>query len=78
MNSNLDFYGKDVHIGLDVHKKKFALCAVSDGQVVAKTTMNSSHDGLFKYLANHFKGAEITLAYEAGFSGYSLQRLLRR
>ena len=76
MHSKADFYGKNVFIGLDVHKKKFALCAVSDGQVVANTTMNSSHDGLLSYLAGYFKGAEITLAYEAGFSGYSLQRFL--
>ena len=76
MKSHSDFYGKTVYVGLDVHKKKFALCAISDAQEVAKASMNSSHEGLLKYLATHFVGAEVILAYEAGFSGYSLQRFL--
>lgn len=70
------FYGKTVYIGLDVHKKSFALCAISDGKQVGKASMNSSHEGLLSYIAKFFGGAEIILAYEAGFSGYSLQRFL--
>ena len=76
MRNQHDFYGKKVFVGLDVHKKSFALCAVCDGVQVGKASMNSCHDGLLTHLANHFKGADITLAYEAGFSGYSLQRFL--
>jgi transposase len=71
-----DFYGKKVFVGIDVHKKKFAVCAVSDGNIVAKVAMNSDHQGLLTYLADHFTGAEILCAYEAGFSGYELHRFL--
>ena len=70
------FYGKTVYIGLDVHKKSFALCAISDCIQVGKASTNSSHEGLLIYIAKYFGGAEIILAYEAGFSGYSLQRFL--
>jgi transposase len=71
-----DFYGKKVFVGIDVHKKKFAVCAVCDGVVVAKVAMNSDHQGLLTYLAGHFPGAKIICAYEAGFSGYELYRFL--
>ena len=76
MRNQLDFYGKKVYFGLDVHKKSFELCAVCDGVQVGKASMNSNHEGLMSYLASHFLGADIVLAYEAGFSGYSLQRYL--
>ncbi len=70
------YYGKTVYIGLDVHKKSFALCAISDGKQVGKASMNSSHEGLLSYIAKQFAAAHVILAYEAGFSGYSLQRFL--
>jgi transposase len=76
MRNQADFYGKKIFVGLDVHKKSFALCAICDGEQVGKASMNSSHEGLLKYLSSHFVGAEIILAYEAGFSGYSLHRYL--
>ena len=55
------FYGKTVYIGLDVHKKSFALCAISDGKQVGKASMNSSHEGLLSSIAKYFGGAEIIL-----------------
>ena len=50
------FYGKTVYIGLDVHKKSFALWAISDGKQVSKASMNSSHEGLISYIAKYFGG----------------------
>jgi transposase len=71
-----DFDGKKVFVGIDVHKKKFAVCAVSDGAIVEKVSMNSDHQGLIAYLKGHFPAAKIICAYEAGFSGYELHRFL--
>jgi transposase len=76
MKSQNDFYGKKVFVGLDVHKKSFAVCAVSDGLQVGKVSMPASEVGLLTYLVKTFPGAEIICAYEAGFSGYTLHRYL--
>lgn len=71
-----DYNGKKVFVGIDVHKKSYAIAAYCDGQVVKKWTTPSSPQATAEQLNRFFNGAEIHSAYEAGFSGFTLHRIL--
>lgn len=71
-----DYTGKKVYMGIDVHKKTYACVSVCEGKIVKKDTMSASPLSLIAYIENHFSGALIETAYEAGFSGFHLHRQL--
>ena len=71
-----DYTQKIVYIGIDVHKKTYAVTAICDAEVVKKDTLAAYPEQLVKYITKHFKGAEIHTVYEAGFSGFHLHRYL--
>ena len=71
---SVSYFGKKVYVGMDVHKKTYAITAICDGVVVKKATLAANSDVLRSFFTNHFAGAEITCGYEAGFSGFHLQR----
>lgn len=68
------YCGKKVYVGIDVHKKTFAISAICEGMIVKKATITAIPSTLKDFLSNHFPGAEIVCGYEAGFSGFHLQR----
>lgn len=72
-----DYTGKTVFVGIDVHKKTYACVSICEGEVVKRDTMPGNPEVLLSYLSKGFKGASITSAYEAGFSGFHLDRILR-
>lgn len=67
---------KTVYLGIDVHKKTYAVTAICDGGVMKKTTMRAEPEGLVRYCEKFFAGACIISAYEAGFCGFHLHRIL--
>jgi transposase len=71
-----DYTGKTVFLGIDVHKRTYALTAISDGQVVKKDTIKACPEVLIAYCKKFFPKAEIMSAYEAGFCGFHLHRRL--
>jgi len=71
-----NYEGKKVFVGLDVHKERYAVWAVCDGVKVKNWSCTSNPESLATSLNDFFKGAEIFSAYEAGFSGYRLHRVL--
>jgi len=70
------YEGKNIYVGVDVHKKSYSVNCICDGAVVKKDTITASPAGLVKYLQKYFAGASIYTAYEAGFSGFYLHRCL--
>ena len=76
MRQRIDYSGKKVNVGIDVHKKTYAVCCRCDGQEVKKATVPARPEELVKFLKFHFAGAEIYSVYEAGFSGFVLHRVL--
>ena len=74
----IDYNGKTVYVGIDVHKKTYAVTCICEGVVVKTGSMTSSNEGLYRFLARYFPGATINSAYEAGFSGFVLHRYLVR
>jgi len=67
-NSN-DFNGQKFHVGLDVHKKSWAVTIRSLGVEVAHFSQPPVAEALSSYLQRNFPGGEYYSAYEAGFCG---------
>jgi len=63
--------GKDVYIGIDVHKEKWHVTARVDGEEVFHGSMLSEYQSLRKFL-QRFKVCKIKIAYEAGPCGFGL------
>jgi transposase len=76
VTKKIDFSGKDLFIGLDVHKKSWSVTIVVDG--MEHRTFNQPPDplALSNYLQRMFPGGTYNSAYEAGFCGYGIHREL--
>ncbi len=76
-NDLTSLVGKTVFVGLDVHKKTYSVTAISESSVLLKITLEADPVKLADILLKRFSKAEkIHAAYEAGFSGFGLQRYL--
>jgi len=69
---------KTIYLGMDVHKKTYAVTAICDGLVVKTDTLPANPSTLISYCKKFFPGAKIYSAYEAGFCGFHLHRCLER
>ncbi len=67
-NSN-DFTGQNFYVGLDVHKKSWAVTIRSLGIEVGHFTQEPDAASLHEYLRRNFPGGQYHSAYEAGFCG---------
>ena len=67
---------KTIYIGIDVHKKSYSVTAICDGEIVKRDKLEAYPEILIKYIKRKFKGAKVFTAYEAGFSGFYLHRIL--
>jgi transposase len=73
-----DYTGKKIYLGIDVHKKTYAVTAICEGVVIKKATLSANPEGLVSFCKKYFVGAAIESAYEAGFSGFHLHRTLEK
>ena len=71
-----DYTGKKIYLGIDVHKKTYAVAAICEGTIVKKASMEANPAGLVAFCKKYFPGATIESTYEAGFSGFHLHRTL--
>ena len=76
MQRKISYRGKEVFIGIDVHKRTYFFTALCDGEVVKGCSVKADPYTLVKVVDKLFKGAEILTAYEAGFSSFVLHRVL--
>jgi transposase len=76
MDKNISYEGKQVNIGIDVHKLTYAIAVISEGVVVHREIRPASPDDLICFIKRRFGGAHVRTAYEAGFSGFELHRAL--
>ncbi len=72
----LNFKGRDVYAGIDVHKKSYSLVIRESGKIIKKASMPAEAESLARSLETWFPKAKIHTAYEAGFSGFCLHRTL--
>jgi transposase len=71
-----DYTDKVVFIGIDVHKKTYAITAICDAQIIKRDTLKAKQEYLLAYILKYFANAKIKTVYEAGFSGFGLHRYL--
>ena len=68
----INFKGKMVSIGIDVHKKSWSITALVEEEIVMAITLSRpSYDSFMKVLSR-FKGNHVRIAYEAGPCGFDL------
>lgn len=75
-NTQLDFKGQNIYVGIDVHKKHFTVSI--QGERLFYKTFNQPPipEILVEYLTRNYFGAKYFAAYEAGFSGFWIQEEL--
>lgn len=70
------YNGEHVYIGIDVHKKSYVVEARVGQERVKRWTTSALPQKLPEQLLKYFDGGMIHTTYEAGFSGFVLQRSL--
>ena len=66
------YEGKQVYIGLDVHRECFVASCICDGAVVKRCRMPGTAEAVIALVTKEFPGASVVAAYEAGYSGFWL------
>jgi transposase len=69
-----DFSGHNIYVGLDVHDKSWKVNIYSDEFELRSFSQEPNVEQLASFLLNNYKHANYKLAYEAGFSGFWIQR----
>jgi transposase len=69
-----NYAGQYVYVGIDVHKKNWAICIVTADGRQRPVSQNPSPEALLRLLERDYPGAQYILAYEAGFSGFWIAR----
>jgi len=73
---SLDFSGSSIFCGIDEHKKSWRV-NVQDGEFELEDFFRDSNAvTLIKHLKRKYPNANYKVCYEAGFSGFSAQRVL--
>ena len=70
------YEGKQVYMGLDVHREFFVASCICDGVVVKRCRMPGTAEAVISLVSKEFSGASVRAAYEAGYSGFWLYRKL--
>lgn len=73
-----DFTGQNIYAGIDTHHKSWMVSIYSDEFELKTFSQQPDVDQLEKYLKKNYPGANYHLAYEAGFSGFWIQRSFTR
>jgi len=76
VTKKIDFTGKQLFIGLDVHKRSWSVTIIVQGIEHRTFTQPPDPRALVKYLQRMFPGGSYYSAYEAGFCGYGIHREL--
>lgn len=71
-----DYTDQSIFIGIDVHKKTYSITALHQSEIAKRDKISACPKILIAYCQKHFPNALLFSAYEAGFSGFYLHRLL--
>lgn len=72
----LNFEGKNIYVGLDVHKKNWKLSSRMEELHLRAFSQDPDPEKLIRYFKKNYPGAKLKVAYEAGFCGFGIQRSL--
>jgi|SRR5687767_3680680 len=71
----LDFTGQSIFCGIDIHKKNWSVCLRNEERELKIFSQNPEPGILAHFLNRFYPGANISIAYEAGFCGYWPQQV---
>jgi transposase len=74
----IDFSGKTIHVGIDVHEKDFQVAKVLDDICLGNHRMAANGQILIDHLQGHYPGAAFKCVYESCAWGFTLQRQLQQ
>src|SRR4030095_11163822 len=74
----IDFTGKTIHVGIDVHEKDFQVAKVLGDICLGNHRMPANGQGLIDHLRTHYPGAGFKCVYESCAWGFTLQRQLQQ
>src|SRR5215831_892514 len=72
----LSYTGERIDVGIDVHKETYTVTCLCQRRIVKTATVPAEPVRLAESLLRWFPGATLSSAYEAGFSGFVLHRVL--
>jgi transposase len=76
-NNKLDFSSQNFYLGIDVHKKLWSIGIVSNNNLLKRLSIDPDPDILSEYMHRNYPGGNYFSVYEAGFSGYWIDRALK-
>lgn len=68
---------KHVFCGIDIHYCHWNLCFICDGEVLEKARIHATYRALYLHFQKYCAARQISVVYEAGFSGFWLYRKLK-
>lgn len=78
LQNPVDFTGQKFYIGLDVHKRSWAVTIRSMGLKIGHFTQQPSAEALAAHLKRKYPGGTYYSAYETGFCGTSIHEQLQK
>lgn len=75
-DNDLNFNGEKIFVGIDTHKKNWKVALYSNDIALKSFTQDPEPGLLVNYLKRNYPNANFSCAYEAGFSGFWLQKQL--
>ncbi len=72
----IDFTGKTIYVGIDVHKKDWQVGQFHAGLVLGNHRITGNSQELINFLKKHYVGATLKCVYESCAWGFNLQRQL--
>lgn len=72
----IDFTGKTLYVGIDVHQKDYQVAIVYEGICLGNHRMGASGEKVIKHLQTQYRGASFRCVYESCAWGFNLQRQL--
>ena len=72
----IDFTGKTIYVGIDIHQKDYQVAKVIDGVCLGNHRMAANGDLMIKHLRSCYRGAKFKCVYESCAWGFNLQRKL--
>ena len=72
----VDFTGRDLYVGIDVHKQRWQVAVYYDGLILSNTSIEASTGALTTHLRKRFGDAHFSCVYESGPFGFALCRSL--
>jgi transposase len=72
----IDFSGKTIFVGIDIHKKDWQVAVFFEGVVLENYRMSANANNLIDHLTKRYASASFRCVYESSAWGFTLQRQL--